>query len=162
MIGFKVEQEDPRQPAVRQLVEQLNAHLLTLTPAEFCSHMSVEQMTGPATTVFVARDDTGRAIGMGALRREGDGIGEVKRMFTIPEVRGQRVGRAILDAIIELAEHEKLKQLVLETGDRHPEAWRLYERAGFTRCGPVLNYPDSIWSVFYEKPLGVGSKEGAL
>ncbi|TIU62237.1 MAG: N-acetyltransferase, partial [Mesorhizobium sp.] len=25
--------------------------------------------------------------------------------------------------------------------------------AGFTRCGPVLDYPDSEWSVFYEKSL---------
>ena len=30
---------------------------------------------------------------------------------------------------------------------------RLYETAGFTRCGPVLDYPDSKWSVFYEKAL---------
>jgi putative acetyltransferase len=42
---------------------------------------------------------------------------------------------------------------VLETGDRHPAAWRVYERAGFARCGPVLDYPDSVWSVFYEKAL---------
>jgi putative acetyltransferase len=42
---------------------------------------------------------------------------------------------------------------VLETGDRHPAAWTVYERAGFTRCGPVLDYPDVAWSVFYEKPL---------
>jgi putative acetyltransferase len=31
----------------------------------------------------------------------------------------------------------------------------LYESRGFTRCGPVLDYPDSQWSVFYEKSLKV-------
>lgn len=161
-MAFTIEQEDPRQPAVRELVALLNAHMLSLTPAEFCFHMTVEQMAEPATTVFVARDEGGRAVGMGALRREDDGIGEVKRMYTLPEVRGQRVGRALLDAIVELAEAEGFRRLVLETGDRHPEAWRLYERAGFTRCGPVLDYPDSKWSIFYEKPLQVGWREGAL
>jgi putative acetyltransferase len=40
-----------------------------------------------------------------------------------------------------------------ETGDRHPAAWTVYEGAGFTRCGAVLDYPDSKWSVFYEKSL---------
>ena len=74
-------------------------------------------------------------------------------MFTRPEARGQHVGSAILDAIIDIARKEGIGRLVLETGDRHPEAWRLYESRGFARCGPVLDYPDSQWSVFYEKSL---------
>ena len=74
-------------------------------------------------------------------------------MFTRPEARGQHVGSAILDAIIDLARKEGVERLVLETGDRHPDAWRLYESRGFMCCGPVLDYPDSPWSVFYEKSL---------
>jgi putative acetyltransferase len=42
---------------------------------------------------------------------------------------------------------------VLETGHLHNAAWRVYERGGFTRCGPVLDYPDTGYSVFYEKSL---------
>jgi putative acetyltransferase len=153
VIEFRVEQENPLRPAVRELIAELNEYLLILTPAEHCYHMTAEQMADPSTTVFVARSAEGRAIGMGALRREGNGVAEVKRMFTRPEARGQHVGSAILDAIIDLARKEGFGQLVLETGDRHPEAWRLYESRGFTRCGPVLDYPDSQWSVFYEKSL---------
>jgi putative acetyltransferase len=44
-------------------------------------------------------------------------------------------------------------RLVLETGHVHHAAYRVYERGGFTRCGPVLDYPDTGWSVFYEKEL---------
>ena len=40
---------------------------------------------------------------MGALKDHGGGVGEVKRMFTLPEVRGQRVGSALLQRIEELA-----------------------------------------------------------
>jgi len=156
MIEFSVEQESPLRPAVRELIAELNAHLLTLTPAEHCYHMTAEQMADPSTTVFLARTPDGRALGMGALRREGNGVAEVKRMFTRPEARGQHVGSAILDRIIDLAAREGMTRLVLETGDRHPEAWALYESRGFTRCGPVLAYPDSPWSVFYEKPLQQG------
>ena len=50
-----------------------------------------------------------------------------------------------------------MRELVLETGDRHPAAWAVYEKAGFTRCGPVLDYPDSPYSVFYQKQLGRAS-----
>lgn len=156
MMEFRVEQESPLRPAIRELIAELNAHLLTLTPAEFCSHMTAEQMADPATTVFIARTPDGQALGMGALRREGGGVGEVKRMYTRPEARGRHVGSAILDRIIDLARREGIERLVLETGDRHPEAWRLYESRGFTRTGPVLDYPDSKWSVFYEKPLTAG------
>ena len=152
-MAATIRPESPLQDDVRELVRQLNAYLHSLTPPEFCFHMTVEQMAEPATTLFVARDESGKAVGMGALRREGPGLGEVKRMYTLPEVRGQRVGSVLLDKIIELAQAEGITRLVLETGDRHPEAWRLYERRGFTRCGPVLDYPDSPWSVFYEKAL---------
>ena len=156
MIAFRIEQEDPRQPAIRQMIAELNAYLLTLSPPEACYHMTAEEMADPSTTVFVARTPEGRAIGMGSLRREGDGIAEVKRMYTRPEARGQHVGSALLDRILDLANREGIEKLVLETGDRHPEAWALYESRGFSRCGPVLDYPESQWSVFYEKPLTQG------
>ncbi|TIP22315.1 MAG: GNAT family N-acetyltransferase, partial [Mesorhizobium sp.] len=104
------------------------------------------------TTVFVARD-AGLAVGCGALKRHADAVGEVKRMYTRPTHRGQKIGAQIVARIEGLARQEGLKRLVLETGDRHPAAWAVYERAGFSRCGPVLEYPDSEWSVFYEKSL---------
>ena len=147
--------ESPLQDDIREIIAALNTHLLTLSPAEFCFHMTVEQMAEPETTVFVARDETGKVVGTGSLRREADGIAEVKRMYTLPEVRGQRVGSLLLDEIIALAKSERVTRLVLETGS--PEgfapAWRLYEKAGFTRCGPVLDYPDSEWSAFFQKYL---------
>jgi putative acetyltransferase len=152
-MAVTVRPESPLQDEIRELVSQLNAYLLSLSPPEACYHMTVEQMAEAPTTLFVARNDAGRAVGIGALRREGNGVGEVKRMYTLPEVRGQRVGSALLDSIIALAQGEGIEHLVLETGDRHPDAWRLYESRGFTRCGPVLDYPESQWSVFYEKSL---------
>ena len=144
--------ESPLQDEVRALVAELNAALLELTPPEFCTHMTVEQMANTATTMFVARS-AGRAVAIGALRRDANGVGEVKRMYTRPEVQGQGIGGAILAEIEALARREGFVRLVLETGDRHPAAWRVYERGGFARCGPVFDYPDTGWSVFYEKHL---------
>jgi putative acetyltransferase len=152
MMPITIAVETPLQEEVRALIAELNATLLELTPPEFCFHMSVDEMAEPSVTVFVARDD-GAAVACGALKRHAGGIGEVKRMYTRPSHRGQRIGALLVAEIEALARREGLKQLVLETGDRHPAAWTVYERAGFTRCGPVLDYPDSKWSVFYEKPL---------
>jgi putative acetyltransferase len=147
--------ETPQQDDVRVLVAELNETLLALTPPEFCFHMTVEQMAEPTTTLFVARDD-GAAVACGALKRHEDGVGEVKRMYTRPSHRGRRIGAVIVERIEALARQEGLRRLVLETGDRHPAAWAVYERAGFTRCGSVLDYPESAWSVFYEKDLAQG------
>jgi putative acetyltransferase len=137
---------------VRRLIAALDDHLLTLTPPEHCFHMTVEEMARPDTTVFVAREN-GAAIACGALRRHADGIAEVKRMYTDPAHQGKGIGGYILAQIEAMARKEGFRRLVLETGDRHPAAWRVYERGGFTRCGVVLDYPDTSWSVFYEKEL---------
>ncbi|ESR23608.1 Histone acetyltransferase HPA2 [Lutibaculum baratangense AMV1] len=99
-------------------------------------------------------------MGCGALRRHGGVVGEVKRMYTRPAHRGRNVGGLALDAIEARARQDGLDRLVLETGDRHPAAWRVYERAGFTRCGAVLDYPDSPYSVFYEKALAPNDPDG--
>lgn len=151
-MAIRIAIETPLQDDMRALVSELNEALLALTPPEFCFHLTVEQMATPATTLFVARDGS-EAVACGALHRHDGGIGEVKRMYTRPSHRGCGIGGAIVGRIEEVARGEGLAKLVLETGDRHPAAWTVYERAGFTRCRPVLDYPDSKWSIFYEKNL---------
>ncbi len=151
-MSIAISVETPLQDEVRVLVAELNAVLVELTPPEHCHHLTVEQMADDSTTVFIARD-AGEAIACGALKRHADGIGEVKRMYTRPSHRGQKIGEQIVACIEALARSEGLKRLVLETGDRHHAAWKVYERSGFARCGPVLDYPDVTWSVFYDKRL---------
>lgn len=149
--------ETPMSNDMGAMIGELNELLLTLSPPDACYHMTVEDIAGAATTVFVARVD-GNAAACGALHRHGEGIAEVKRMYTRPAYQGHGIGGRILEQIVTLAEREGFATLVLETGDRHPAAWRIYERAGFTRCGPVLDYPDSPYSVFYSRPLAASQE----
>lgn len=151
-MAVSIASESPLQPDVRDLIAELNEVLLQLTPPEYCYHMTAEEMARDDTTVFVARDDGG-AVACGALKRHGSAIGEVKRMYTRPPWQGMGIGGAILDEIEKHAIQLGLNRLVLETGDKHPAAWRVYERGGFQRCGAILDYPDSGFSVFYEKTL---------
>lgn len=147
--------ETPLQDDVRRLVVALNDTMRPLTPPQFQFQLTVEQMAEPSVTLFVARDDVGNAVGMGALKDHGGNLGEVKRMYTLPEIRGQRVGSLLLQRIEALARRGAITRLVLETGEAagFEEAWRLYERGGYRRCGAVLDYPDSGYSRFYEKWL---------
>ena len=147
--------ETPLQDEVRAMVAELNAHMIPLTPREFQFQLTVEQMAEPSVTVLIARDGGGSSIGMASLKDHGGGLGEVKRMFTLPRVRGQRVGSRLLQRIEGLARKRGMSRLVLETGEApgFEPAWRIYERGGFRICGAVLDYPDSGYSRFYEKKL---------
>jgi putative acetyltransferase len=151
-VSVTIAAESPLTDDVRALVQALNEFTYALTPAEFRHHMTAEQMAQPDTTVFIARDETGAAVGMGALRRHG-GVGEVKRMFVSPSTRGGGLGAAILGEIERLARAEGFSKLVLETGSNFDAARRVYERAGFVTCASVLDYPASPWTTFYEKTL---------
>jgi putative acetyltransferase len=152
-VSIAIATETPLSDDVRALVTALNEFTYGLTPAEYRHHMTVEQMAQPDTTLFVARDETGAALGMGALRRHASGVGEVKRMFVKPEARGRRIGEAILAHIEKLARDEGLSRLVLETGSNFDAARRVYERSAFVACDGVLDYPPSAWTAFYVKDL---------
>lgn len=151
--------ETPLSGDVRALVGALDAHLAPLAPQEFNFGLDLQEMAARGTTVFVARDGHNVAVGVGALTDvgvvEGARLGEVKRMYVDPAVRGHRVGTALLDAVEAAARARGIDRLVLETGvgAGFDSAVRLYHNHGFAECGPVLDYPDSGHSRFFEKKL---------
>lgn len=153
-MAITIAEETPLQDDVRRLVADLNAHLIPLSPPEFQFQLTVEQMANPETHLFVARDED-RAVGMGALKVHGDELGELKRMFTLPEVRGQRIGSLLLTALTDHARTLGITRLKLETGVEAtmPEAHRLYQRGGFTPCAAFADYPASPHNAFYERAL---------
>lgn len=150
MISIAV--ETPLQPDVRAMVAELNAHLNPLSPREYQFQMSAEQMAEPHTTVFVARDNAGNAIGMGSLKMHNEELAEVKRFWTRMSVRGTGVGRQLLEKVIDLARQNGVARLALETGGTQPFAatWHFYEAGGFSPCGAFLDYPDTQYSRFYD------------
>jgi len=102
---------------------------------------------------FVAYSDEGEPLGCGALRQLDDSHGEVKRMFVQPARRGTGVAPAILARLEEYARDQGWARLVLETGDRQPDAIRFYEREGYSSIPKFGYYVDSPYSLCYEKLL---------
>lgn len=97
----------------------------------------------------------GRPVGCGGWRSHGDegDTGEIKRMYTVPDARGQGVARAVLAALEDSARQYGRSRLVLETGDRQPEAIKLYEAAGYERIENFGFYRDEPNCISYGRRL---------
>lgn len=126
-------------------VAAMNAH----SPPDACHVLPGAALAHPTITFFTARAD-GRLLGIGALKELGPAEGEIKSMRTAPEALGRGVGRFLLDAITAEARRRGYRRLLLETGrsEDFAAALRLYERAGFTDCGPFGGYPGSPFTRF--------------
>lgn len=89
-------------------------------------------------------------IGIGALKRLAADHGEVKSMHTASDLRRAGAGSTILLHLIDTARKAGMKRLSLETGARDffIPARALYQRHGFTECGPFGEYKADPNSVF--------------
>lgn len=148
--------ETPDQPDVRALIDALDAYQKPLYPLSSFHGIDIAALCRPEMSFFVARNNAGLALGCaGIWVAEADGVvsAEIKRMFVAPEARGTGLGQRLLARLTAMARERGAKQMLLETGNRQPEAQRLYERDGFTLCGPFGTYAPDPYSLFMVKPL---------
>lgn len=144
--------ESPDQPEVRAMLEKLDAYCAALYPLESNHLLDIASLLAGDVLFLVARDVEGRAAGCAALVSRA-GYGEVKRMYVDEARRGLGTGRKLLEHLAMFAKMSGVGVLKLETGIHQPEAIALYERFGFTRCGPFGDYQSDPLSLFMEKRL---------
>lgn len=149
---MKLAFESPDQPAVIQLIAELDAYQSELYPPESHHTVDIATLAQPNVLFAVARDAAGVARGCGAIVI-GAECGELKRMYVHPRLRGQGVGRALIEFLEAAAPQRGCTLIRLETGPYQPEALALYERMGYTRRGPFGQYTDDPLSVFMQKRI---------
>jgi putative acetyltransferase len=117
---------------VQTLIAFHQQAMLAGSPAGHSFALDLSGLADPAVTVWDARID-GLVVGIGALKRLGDGAAEIKSMRTHPEFLRRGVAAALLEAIIAAARTEALTRLSLETGSGplFEPALALYRKRGF-------------------------------
>lgn len=140
------------------LIAELDDELSGRYPGPGANHFRLDlDEVAPGRGAFLIATLDGQPVGCGAVRLLDSDTAEIKRMFTRPTARGRGVGRALLAELEAQARALGVSRLVLETGERQPEALALYERGGFVRIPAFGEYVDSPDSVCMQKDLPAAS-----
>src|SRR6516165_8429075 len=152
--SIDIRQDDLLGSPTRELIARHLRGMHENSPPESVHAFDIDQLRDPAVTFWSTWID-GNIAGCGALKRIDEERGEIKSMRVHDAFRGRGVGQVILDHIISEARFLGMRSLWLETGSAAAflPAIRLYERNGFSRCGPFDGYIDDPFSVFMMRSI---------
>ncbi|MGY1769815.1 GNAT family N-acetyltransferase [Blastococcus sp. SYSU D00813] len=140
-------------PVARALVAAVQQEYVTryggpdeavVDPAEFA----------PPAGLFLVAEADGEPVGCAAWRVHAPGVVEVKRVYVAAGARRLGLASLLMDALEDSAAAAGHRAVVLNTGDRQPEAIELYRRRGYTPAAGYGVYADSPGAVFLGKVLG--------
>lgn len=140
-------------PAFGRLLHAFNAEFGEQTPpAEVIAERAAPLMeSGEVTVLFVGAGPDGFAelrfrpsLYTGALDAY------LEELYVAPALRGQGLGRALLDAAMEHARERGARHIDLNTSEEDVAARALYERTGFTNREGA---PDGPPMLYYERDL---------
>jgi len=106
----------------------------------------------PPGGAFVVIYADGRPVAGGGVKQLAPALGEIKRMYVVPEARGRGLGRRLLVALEDAARARGHRIVRLDTGPGQPGARALYESAGYRA---VPDYNGNPYAAYWgEKALG--------
>lgn len=151
-IEFRI--DDLTGKAIRALVSRHLQDMHATSPPESVHALDLSKLKQPEVTFWSAWVG-GEIAGMGALKRLDARSGEIKSMRVNDGWLGKGIGRAMLEHIVTEARRMGLSTLWLETGSSaaFTPALSLYQKAGFTRCGPFNGYVEDPFSVFMTRAI---------
>jgi len=158
MAEFTVEPvawDDARAVALRRLMDRdmADRYGVHREPAELTERRSRALAVDPdrvrATLLAVLPDGT--AAGHVALRRLRDDW-EVKRLIVTADARRLGIGRTLLEEVERIARDGGARRVILQTGEKQPEAVAMYERLGYSPIPVYEPYVETMpRSLCFEK-----------
>jgi GNAT superfamily N-acetyltransferase len=140
------------EPAVQRLVSELMADLSQRYGGSGDDTPLVPRDFDPPTGTFLVAVHDDILVGCAGWRAHGEDA-ELKRMYTAPAVRGRGVARLLLAAIEESARARGYRRVILETGDKQPEAIGLYTACGYERIADFGYYRDEPGVLSFARTL---------
>ena len=110
----------------------------------------------PPRGLFLVAYVDGTPAAFGGWRAHGTDV-ELKRMYVSPAFRGRGLARAILAELERKAAEAGYHRVILETGQRQPEAIALYRSAGYEPVPSFGYYADAPEAVHLGKAVACPS-----
>ena len=134
--SVEVRAADPRSDEAQRCLEQYFAEIASRFRGGFDRDRDtggaalLQDFVPPKGCLLIARL-FGEPIGCGAIRTLQPGIGEIKRMWVSPRMRGLGVGGRLLTELERVARKRRMRAVRLDTNDSLGEAIRLYQASGY-------------------------------
>jgi GNAT superfamily N-acetyltransferase len=151
--ALRFERVDPEDPAATELLAAMRCELNDTysTFSRLDNPPLVTAELRPPTGSYLVAYDGDQAVAGGGLRRLGDNVAEIKRMYVRPDSRSRGVARELLVALEETARVLGYKRARLDTGPKQVHALALYRAVGYVEVPP---YNDNPFACFWgEKAL---------
>jgi ribosomal protein S18 acetylase RimI-like enzyme len=139
--------------AVGRLLDDFNREFDEKTPGADWIAGRVRQLVGAGELTVLLTGDGPDGLAVLRFRPNlwSDALeAYLAELYVIPERRGHGLGRALMEAAIELARAEGADYMELGTGEDDTAARALYESLGFDNRG---GRPDGQVNYFYEREL---------
>lgn len=135
----------------QQLVSELDKDLAIKNGEANDFFVQFNKIDQLKNVVVVFEDE--QAVACGAMKEFDAATMEIKRMFVPIEKRGKGFASMVLHELENWAKELGYTRLVLETGDKMPEAIGLYKKSGFNIIPNYGQYIDVLTSICFEKEL---------
>ena len=100
----------------------------------------------PPAGAFVVIYEDGKPVAGGGIKRDEDGVAEIKRMYVTPAARGRGLGRRLLEALEDTARELGYARIRFDTGARQPAVQAMFERSGYHAIDDYNGNPQaSFW-----------------
>jgi len=153
MTAVRLEALDPTDPRSQGAITQFLNEMVDRVGADVLEiDVGQEAIEDSGKNFFiVALDDRDNVVGCGQLRQVESKIGQIRRLWVNPVLRGRSIGRRLLSALEGAGAVAGFDVIRLEVYEALTEAILLFETSGYTNVEPFEESPPDLRA--YQKQL---------
>ncbi len=153
---YLLKKTDSSDPDFQKLVKELDKDLAIRDGEDHSFFAQFNKIDSIKYAVLVYQN--GIPVGCGAIKHYEAGVMEIKRMYVRAEERGRGIASMVLKELESWAQELGYHKCILETGEKQPEAIRLYKKNDYLVIPNYGQYAGVDSSLCFEKNIKASAK----
>ncbi|MBW8190212.1 GNAT family N-acetyltransferase [Neiella marina] len=150
MSELRFEVSDPSSKLATELLRQFKEEVNKRYPDELVRDIDINDFISRGG-VFLITYSGQEVAACGAFYPLNKSEIELKRMYVLPDYRGQGLARRLVAHLEDIGRKQGYAKMLLETGRRQPEAIGLYLSEAYHEIDPFGQYVNDPNSICFEK-----------